>query len=179
MNNTNSNKDAKTLAIAAIGVVGVSTLGYYIYNSIFGGGSKKDSSSNKNLKSSTSTKTENEHIGNEVKDDAVEDNKAQNNTQNTQKDEILKFHIFSECLKRVCNHTFEQLFIFSDVLLQNFNKNGEFIGTDMTLNRPLHEMQRELLGIISQDVSRITLAFGLTPDSYNKSLQENLAKNTL
>jgi hypothetical protein len=171
----------KKYLIYAIGVTGLSTLGYLVYRLIF---KKKNIEEKENKNNTTNNNLKLNRLQSEVKESnnekekSTEKNKG-NNNENTNKPQIIEIYSFSEILKKIVNHSFEQIYIFSDLLRQNFNQEGKFIGTEMGFNRNINEVQSEMIQKLQLENTRIIMSFGINPSSYNQTLTHYLEKNQL
>lgn len=150
----------------ALGFTGLTTLGYLLYKLLFKKKSivEKDSNEEKNIKLN--------RLQSEIKEKDIK-----NKNETKEQTDIIDIYIFSEILKKIVNHSFEQLFIFSDLLRQNYGKDGKFIGTELGFDRNINEVQAEMIQKLQLENTRIIMSFGVSPTSYNNTLSHYLSKN--
>ncbi len=149
----------------ALGITGLSTLGYLVYKLIFKKKVDLEKENNeKNLKLN--------RLQSEVKEKDIK-------TPVKEQQDIVEIYSFSEILKKIVNHSFEQLYIYSDLLRQNYNKEGKFVGTEMGFNRNINEVQSEMIQKLQLENTRIIMSFGISASSYNHTLTHYLEKNQL
>lgn len=105
-----------------------------------------------------------------------EEIKLKEKEEREEKNKLVNVDIFTECLKRVINHGVEQLFIFNDIVKQNYDKEGNFIGNDFALKRDLNVLKAELLQKLQLENTQIIMTCGLNPTQYNNSLHHYLGE---
>lgn len=88
----------------------------------------------------------------------------------------ISINVFSECLTKIVNYTLEELFLFSSIIKENFDKEGNFIGFDFHFrNRNLNSIKNDMLKKIDSVCNEIVLeASGCSIESFNYSVDKYL-----
>lgn len=157
-----SNSDYKKYVFGALAFLGLSTAAYYFYYKIFSRSINKENTDIKNNK-----------ITKEIANNKEIEMQKKDSTFETEIDNLVRF---SECLKSIINNSFEQLFIYSDVIRENFDSQGTFIGSDKLLDRNIEKTFSDLIYRLQYDNTSIIISFNINPTDYNKTLQTNLAQ---
>lgn len=113
-----------------------------------------------------------EKIGNKNKENQQPNESIQ--TEN----KLIDIDVLTRIFKRIINYTLEELFIYNDVILKDFNKNGEYIGSiDSLKSIKEKDFKIEIIQILSNKNYQLVSSQIQDINLYNQSLDYYLKSN--
>jgi hypothetical protein len=160
-----SNKNLKYIIITAVSL-GITSGIYFLYRLLNKANKEIDSEKKKEeIK-------EIEKIGNIKKEDEQQNESIQ--TEN----KLINIDVLTRIFKRIINYTLEELFIYNDVILKDFNKNGDYIGSIESLrNIKEKDFKIEIIQILSNKNYQLVSSQIQDINLYNQSLDYYLKSN--